>query len=387
MENREYDLTCVMESKNTNNDLQSKSWLIEDSTYKVIKYNKGNLNINNIYSLGLARSLITKDNKLICFSPPKSIDYYFFKNNFLPENCYCEEFIEGTMINIFYDNDIKKWEISTKSSVGANFSYVVGKKTFRELFYETLKECGVELESFNKEYCYSLVMQHPDNKFITPISMKRLYVISVYKINENRVIEIGRNNYHLVGEFLKYLYHPTQFGFKDYESLEYYYGSNECDMFLMGVVIKSTLGVRTKIRNPNYEYLKQLKGNSSKNQFTYYTLRHNNKLREFLNYFPEYQNEFRIYRNQVHNFTNLLHNYYISCYIKKEKPLTDYPKEYRTHMYNLHQVYLDIRVNNNVITPKKVQEYVNKMQPPHLMYVINYNLRKNKDNNSDVMVS
>ena len=376
MENRDYDLTCIMESKNNIDLFEKKSWFIEDSTYKVFKYVKDNVNLNNINSLGLARSLIFKEDKLICFSPPKSIDYMFFKNNFQSDYCYCEEFIEGTMINVFYDSTINNWQISTKSTVGANFSYVVGNKTFRELFYESLKESGVELESFNKEYCYSLVIQHPDNKFIVPITEKKIYVISIYKIEENKVTEIGRNNYHLVGEFLKNLYHPSQFLFNNYESLENYYGTNECYMFLMGVVIKSNLGIRTKIRNPNYEYLKQLKGNSSKNQFTYYSLRYNNKLKEFLNYFPEYREEFRIYRNQIHNFTNHLREYYISCYVKKESPLSSYPQEYRTHIYNLHQLYLEIRVNKEVITPKKVQEYVNKIEPPHLMYAINYNLRK-----------
>ena len=376
MENRDYDLTCIMESKNNIDLFEKKSWFIEDSTYKVFKYVKDNVNLNNINSLGLARSLIFKEDKLICFSPPKSIDYMFFKNNFQSDYCYCEEFIEVTMINVFYDSTINNWQISTKSTVGANFSYVVGNKTFRELFYESLKESGVELESFNKEYCYSLVIQHPDNKFIVPITEKKIYVISIYKIEENKVTEIGRNNYHLVGEFLKNLYHPSQFLFNNYESLENYYGTNECYMFLMGVVIKSNLGIRTKIRNPNYEYLKQLKGNSSKNQFTYYSLRYNNKLKEFLNYFPEYREEFRIYRNQIHNFTNHLREYYISCYVKKESPLSSYPPEYRTHIYNLHQLYLEIRVNKEVITPKKVQEYVNKIEPPHLMYAINYNLRK-----------
>lgn len=383
MENRVYDLSCIMESKNNSNDFEKKSWLIEDSTYKVYKYVKSNINLNNIYSLGLARSLIFKDDKLICFSPPKSIDYMYFKNNFDPKFCYCEEFIEGTMINLFYDNTISNWQISTKSSVGANFSYIIGKKTFSELFYETLKHSGINLDSFNKEYCYSLVIQHPDNKFIIPVTEKKIYVIAIYKIDDNKVTEIGRNNYHLVGEFLKNLYHPSQFAFQDYESLEYHYGSNECYMYSMGIIIKTTSGVRTKIRNPNYEYLKQLKGNSSKNQFSYYLLRYNNKLREFLNYFPEYGEEFRIYRNQVHHFTSRLHEYYISCYIKKENPLTSYPPEYRTHMYNLHQIYLEIRVNKEVITAKKVQEYVNKIQPPHLMYAINYNLRK-KNNSKNI---
>ena len=32
-------------------------------------------------------------------------------------NCYAEEFIEGTMINLFYDVSVDDWEICTKSNV------------------------------------------------------------------------------------------------------------------------------------------------------------------------------------------------------------------------------------------------------------------------------
>ena len=39
------------------------------------------------------------------------------------DNCYAEEFVEGTMINLFYDDTIDDWVICTKSKVGAKMYF------------------------------------------------------------------------------------------------------------------------------------------------------------------------------------------------------------------------------------------------------------------------
>ena len=38
--------------------------------------------------------------------------------------------------------------------------------------------------------------------------------------------------------------------------------------------------------------------------------------------------------------TNKIHENYIGCYIKKEKPLGEYPKKFRSHMFKLHETWL-----------------------------------------------
>ena len=139
----------------------------DNESFKIIKYNKDKLNFDNILCNGLARSLIYKDDKLISFSPAKSINLEHFKSLVNNDIVYAEEFIEGTMINLFYHND--KWQIATKSSIGANMSYILGRRSFAELFWEAFSSQNFNLEEFNKSYCYSLVFQHPENKYILPI--------------------------------------------------------------------------------------------------------------------------------------------------------------------------------------------------------------------------
>ena len=148
---------------------------------------------------------------------------------------------------------------------------------------------------------------------------------------------------------------------------------------IVGAVITNTkTGERTKIRNPSYEYVKKLKGNNPKIQFQYYTLRGKNKVGEYLKYYPEKKREFSKLRAQLHQWTQQLYQNYISCYIKKEAPLKNFPYEFKTHMFKLHEIYKeDLKLKNSYVSKSVVVNYVNNLEPPRLMHVINYKLRKN----------
>ena len=94
-------------------------------------------------------------------------------------------------------------------------------------------------------------------------------------------------------------------------------------------------------------------------------------------YYPETKNEMSKFRDQVHMFTNALHKNYISCYVKKEKPLKEFSNQYRTHMYKIHQIFLnDLRPQSLFVTNTVVIKYVNELNPSLLMHCLNYNMRK-----------
>jgi hypothetical protein len=116
--------------------------------YSVIRYNKHMLNNNIIPTYGLCRSIIINQNKkIVSFAPPKSIlsDDFITKYPVLDDSFIIQEFVEGTMINVFWDSSSGlngNWEISTRNSVGAETSFYQypGSKTFRVMFLEALKE-------------------------------------------------------------------------------------------------------------------------------------------------------------------------------------------------------------------------------------------------------
>ena len=134
---------------------------------------------------------------------------------------------------------------------------------------------------------------------------------------------------------------------------------------------------RVKFRNPEYEKIKFLKGNYTKIQYTYYRLRKEGKVKEYLRYFPELKETFGVLRKYLHAYTRNLFKSYIKCYIRKEKPVQEFPYQYKTHMYHLHQKYLtEYKTMGDYINLPKVIEYVNELEPARLMHIVNYQTKQ-----------
>jgi len=370
--------------------------------YKVIRYDKNFLTADLIPQNGLLRSVILNGNsKVVSFAPPKSYSWETFikENPVKTESIFAEEFIEGTMINVFWDPTAGlsgAWELATRNSVGGEVSFFYSNerakdaKTFRSMFLEAAVHNNFELNMLNNAFCYSFVLQHPANRIVVPFKEPQLYLVAVYEIcnTEGGVINVQPSNM----EFVKKMgfWEQTSIRFPEcydnwdtYDDLRTRFASMNTPYDVLGVVVyNKSNGARTKLRNPVYENVRHLRGNQPKMQYQYLSLRKEGKVKDFLKYYPENKRDFSTFRDQVHLFTNTLYANYVSCYIKKEKPLLEFSQQFRTHMFNIHQIYMnDLREKKQFITNTVVQKYVNEMHPSLLMYSLNYNLRKrNVDN-------
>ena len=370
----------------------SKDMIVKKiNNYHLLKYKKNKLNQSNIETLGLFRSVIVDDDRVVCYSPPKSLTQDYF-NDWVTEedNKYvAQPYIEGTMINMFWSTDIDDWEISTRSNIGANCYYDMDQKTtFRTMFLEAMIYCNVEFESFNPNFIYSFVMQHPKNQRVVPVNMPYLYLVNIYQLVDNYCIAPVTTEGGPHGDWFNFKnvkipsYIPDMKSYQSFmEYMDNMIDSNYSYVY-PGYVIKTLDSMRRlKIVNPSYEYVKNIKGNSTKIQYRYYSLRQEGKVAEYLKYFPQFRSTFHRLRKQVHSFTNDLYKKYVSCYILKEKELKYFAKRYRTNMFNLHQSYLEsLQTNKDKVTFKKVIEYVNNMDPALLMYCMNMDYNQNEVN-------
>ena len=376
--------------------------------YKIITYDKEILNYDLVDTYGLCRSVIVNnESNVVSFAPPKSLQAEKFLKLYpiKTEDIVAEEFIEGTMINVFFDETIGLtggWEISTRNIVGATCGFYnntsantnvssdtsrdIKKKTFRTMFLEAAKENNLILENLNRQLCYSFVLQHPSNRIVTPIKTPTLYLVAIYYIDNSNKPDI-KVYYHDMEDIKKSYWgdatikFPEIYDCNDYSKLIDTYASMNTSYDKMGFVLyNKTTGHRTKIRNPVYEEVKQLRGNQSKIQYQYLSLRKDGKVNEFLKYFPENKKELSYFRDQVHLFTSTLYENYVSCYIKKDKPLKEYSPQYRTHMFYVHQKYLtELKEKKLRMTYKEVISYVNTMEIKLLMHSLNYNIKKHDD--------
>jgi hypothetical protein len=190
--------------------------------------------------------------------------------------------------------------------------------------------------------------------------------------------DIRDKEFELLRNFVKI---PEIYAFNDKNWRETELLYKNCDYRIVGCMIKNIkTKERTKIRNNNYENVRKLKGNSNKLQYQYYWLRKHKKIQEYLRYFPEHNDSFMEFQNALHSWTIELLKNYTNCFIKKEKRLKEYPFQFRIHMYNLHQLYLNKKFNNNnerfYINKEVVINHINDLDAAALMYLINF---KNSD--------
>jgi hypothetical protein len=345
----------------------------------IMKYNKDKLNNENFNTLGKFRSIVTDGKKILSSSPAKSGNLDQFIAFVKSDDCVIENFFEGTMINLFYHND--DWELATKGSIGAkNKFFQDSPHTFRYLFldafnktYNPVTKEMWKLEDLDKTCSYTFILQHPENQIVVPFKEAECCLIRKYKLNEWKVTECLTPEYH--NQLVPCVYDDKIQNIiklkEDFEKKVFKYD-------IKGFMVYDTVnGIRAKYRNPNYEYVARLKGNNPKLQYQYYLLKQNSKISEYLYYYPNHRELFDKYRKDLYDYTSQLWYNYHECYIKHEKPLKEFPYEYRNHMFFLHQDFLNnLKPNKKYHSLSTVIKYINSLHPSRLMYSINYHYRQ-----------
>ena len=361
--------------------------------YHILKYDKEWLSNELVSSIGMLRSVIFKDDgTVVSFAPPKSlpVDGLTIESNNGNELDYvAETFVEGTMMNVFYETETDSWEIATRSSVGGrNCFFMEGgfkeENTFRYMFNEVCASVGLDLKDLNKKYMYSFVMQHPRNRIVKIIKNMALYLVNVYHIENNMTIHIVPINndiqqFGLKPNTVTTVKHVPLKSNDDLINCRESMASMNTSYDNVGVMIKNNLGERYKFRNPTYEHVRQLRGNQPKLQYQYLTLRQSGKMTEYLQYYNEHKSPFNEFRNMIHAYTNELFTNYIRCYIKKEKELKEFPEKFKIHMFAIHhELYLKtLMPNNQYVNKDVVIRYFNGLHPSKQMFALNYDARKN----------
>ena len=318
--------------------------------------------------------VLQKDtHKIICAPPSKSIPLEKCKyiENKVDELRF-EEFVDGTMINLFYCENEKYtgWLISTRSCIGANCRWY-SDRNFSELFDETK---NFQYDLFKKDCTYTFVLQHPENRIVEKIQNGRLILVNVNQVRDNNTIETLN-----VEEEQLDLFHkgmsisiPESYSFKSIEEAKHIVSLMEYEK--QGIVVKYN-NIRTKLRNPKYNFVKELRGNSNNLFRNYLELRQNGYMNAYLEFFPEMSEPFQGFMSQIHNLTQELFNWYQKCFVKKEVEHKDVPYVFKPLCYELHKHYLE---TNNIITFFKVKHYINTMPVKRQLFLFR-NLTKEED--------
>jgi hypothetical protein len=345
--------------------------------------------------------ILDPDRNILCYSPPNgmSIESLFEQYDKNSEDICVNEIIEGTMINLFYDtrknNGNGGWEIATRSNIQCNNWFYrteynnvnPTQKTFQKMFFDCfgydihhIEEITYFDEKFNKNYCYSFVMQHPNNHIVLYCHTPTVYLVSVYeKLPENKIRFISPDEYESWDLFLDVpIYFPARMPSEklaeDYKTK--YCNLNSLHTFLGFMFTNKKTGERAALSNPVYEKVKELRGNNPNLQYHYFTLLKSNQVEHFLYYFPNYRGIFDVFREKYEYFITCVHQCYYSYYVKKENiPIY---KDFFIHVSRIHhQIFLTelAQGRKKIITRKVVKEYFDSLSPSSIVYALQYEIR------------
>lgn len=310
---REYISFNNIESfDNLKNDLEKMGLTFkEDDDLCLLKYDKNNLEINDLLRDCRGTIINKANNRIIAFPIKGKYTNNEFFNNVSWDNCVVEESIDGTLITLYYFND--KWQISTKGTLDAKCRWS-GNRYFRDIFMEVCNDIELNFEKLKHNFTYSFVLCHPDCRNVTQYKSGDLYHISsrnidtLHECDENigvkkpRILkldmhnDLGVNNYDELIQVVKTIDYHTE-GYMLYSKDRKY---------------------RTKIYGLEHLRIKQLKGDNPNTFVKLLEMRNKYKageyqaddLEEYFTYFPEHRVKYDQIEEKLDRVSKELYDYY-----------------------------------------------------------------------------
>lgn len=332
------------------------------------KYNKEINDLTNTFVRNIRSVIFSKERKkLLAMSPNKSdnVDKQNFKyisDNW--NNILVEEFIDGTMINLFYNDG--KWCIATRSFIGGDNTWV-HTKTFGIMFEEAFKYMKISYDIFDKNISYTFVLMHPNNRIVYKYFKPTVKLVQAVLISENNDVEYL--DYHKIGQELGIatpdilLFDNLNEALNKVKTLPFYY---------QGYVLK-ICNSRYKIRNKLYNKVKKIRGNTASIETRYIELRKENKVKDFLNYYKEYSDKCQKIKTMIHTLTSDVYFHYKNFYLFKNKDyvIPTYFKKICENLYDFYHIKKVLHPKNFHITYKDTIFYINQLNVNVILSSIN----------------
>lgn len=317
----------------------------------LIKYpydKKIDTNTYERYCRGAVIDLTTHKLKMI---PPCKAEPLVVSNIDLSDNYEVEELYDGTMINLFYHNE---WLMSTRSDIGCNNKWN-NHKSFRQMFHECVD--WTDYNHLNKDYCYSFLMKHRENRNISIIEDNKLLLVEVYDMNTLQKIRVDDMIPLIQTDDLQ-------------ETIKNLNIENFNTFSWKGITVKQN-GKRYNYINELFTQVKLLNANSNNPLYNFVYLYKNNKLEDYLSFYPEYKKQFNKYKISYDKLINSLHDAYKSVHIYHTLKRNECDFQLRPLIYDIHGNYLKTNINT---TKNIVKNYIDSLKIKKVVFILNYYL-------------
>ena len=296
----------------------------------------------------MARSIILKNGNVVCMSPVRgtSIGY----TELAGAGPTLEEFVEGTMVNVFQDPGTGKTMLATRWYIGGNNKFFAeSDRTFGEMFDDALSTTALDISELPGNSSHSFVVKHPSNRIATAVSAPELWYIGSFEISGSRT-RYGRL--------------PAIANVEGIRVPSVYDDEVDPSMGWTGFVG----GERKKWRTAAYERIRGLRGNTANSMFRFLLTRQDGLVPEYLKEFPEDKERFCDYEEKVQHLVCLLTDLALGEGSKQK--ISSIRFELKPHVWELRHGEWD----------GGVSEYVDSLPAERLAFTLNHMTRSPEAN-------
>ena len=340
----------------------------KDNLYIVI-YDKFKSDLSKKFIKQCRGIILEKNtNRVVCYTFDNNDDFDYNSELKMDINdTVIEESIDGTQIRLFFYDG--KWNYATTRCIDAYRSYWKSERSFGSMF-EDVKHL-VDFEELNKDYCYSFVLKHIDNRIVVEHFVNDLILVCVRDMTTLKEVDKFVEGKRILVTLPKV--------YEEFKSLDdvVEYCKNDKKITEEGFMLyNKTNGKRVKIIKKSYSVVKKLLNNARSIEYNFFCLLKNGQLEEYLNYFPLDDIQIKLMKHRLGKMVQSIHYYYMRKNINRNILVKEIPFAYRPHVYKLHGIYKETR---KPITYDVVKNYFMGLHEKQHFFIYNNIFNKKQD--------
>lgn len=289
---------------------------------------------------------------------------------------HVSEYLEGVSLNIFKDAD-ENVQVASRSRIGAGTGFY-NKITFQQMLADAVAAAGYSSikEFFNAQTAgtadtfLTVLVKHPEHRVVEKVEKPQLFILQQGHVADDGTVAIRRVCTSSGASAPPLIAGPVA-GQSVAAWFEALVSGNTWAW--QGVVVQDSDGRRWRLRSAVYNMIRSLRGNTSRADERFFTLRAAGMVKTYLQYFPEEGNEFWGFEKWIRSATKHLYNLYVSIYKAKQFTIGDVEAQWHTHLAALCRLYLGtLKPAKKSVLLGNVVEYMNALPVPRLLFLMNY---------------
>jgi hypothetical protein len=345
-----------------------------ESPYALVRYVKGQSNFDLPHVAWCRSVVVEKSTRLpVSVAPPKAS---LLSDSSSSDAIVAEEFLDGTMMNLFDAGTQSSVYIATRSRLNADTKFYDGGPTFASMLNDALTEQGVQSlsdllpsEAKTNEYksFTSLILQHPANRIVHTIPKASFTILHQGFVSQTGLVSIEEDSYKFryvsssdVISCTTSRYNLDQIRAAKTVQTWVSDQSQKIGFGWQGLVMKDGQGRRWRVRSEVYETVRKIRGNESTNEERFARLRKNRCVDQYLAFFNEDRDTMYELEGRFRKNTKQLFQFYADVFRARSSQYHTLPWPYKHHVSVLHTQYKDVlRAQGKKVDLNEVIRYTN----------------------------